>query len=69
MSEKEYMKEDFDEDKKMKFHRTLPIQWRRYNWYYRKRKLSFGKYNLFKCYRRRIVTLSPKPSRYILWNS
>lgn len=58
-----------DGDVVMKFHRTLPIQWRRYNWYNRRNKFyGFGAYNLFKGYRRRIKHLSPKPSRYILWN-
>ncbi|MBQ6220146.1 MAG: hypothetical protein IJH63_10410 [Methanobrevibacter sp.] len=53
----------------MKFHRTLPIQWRRYNWCSHKTKFhGFGKYNAFKGYRRRIRIFSPKPSRYKLWN-
>ena len=54
----------------MKFHRTLPLQWKRHNWYTHKRKFyGFGKYGLFKGYRRRIEFLYPKPSRYIMWNS
>lgn len=54
----------------MKFHRTLPIQWRRYNWQEHKKKFyGFGKYNAFKGFRRRIKCLVPKPPRYIMWNS
>lgn len=54
----------------MKFHRTLPIQWRLYNWNASKNKYyRFGKYNSFKGYRKRIKHCSPKNSRYILWNS